>query len=96
MTVSPNAKNLAMLKMAGEIISDLNSGYGQCTVFDGQKLWKADTEAFLNNGLGNFFITFDPVFQLAMADTDCGTLRQDAPGEINAAFCIAAFFGEPA
>ena len=55
-----NAKNLAMFKMAGEIMSYFKGSFGQCTVLDGQKPYSTATELFLKNGVGNFFITFDP------------------------------------
>ena len=84
----PKAEQKAMLKMAGEIIRDFEGCYGQCTVFDGHKPWTTTTEAFLSNGMGNFFLTFDPIFMLAMAGNASGTLKQDAPGGIYAAFCI--------
>ena len=83
-----NARNLAMLKMAGEIISDFNSDYGQCTAFDALKPWISDTEAFMNLGLESFYLTFDPVLHLAMAGNASGTIKQDAPGKVNAALCI--------
>ena len=81
-----NAKNLAMFKMAGEIMSDFKGSFGQCTVFDGQKPYSTATELLLKNGVWG--TSLSPLTQLAMAGTESGTLRQDVPGFINAAFCI--------
>ena len=74
--------------MAGEIIAAHTQNLGQCNVLDGVVPWVTGTELFLQNGLGLYFLSFDPPFQLHMDGNADGTLKPDVPGGINAAFVL--------
>ena len=96
-------KDMAMFKMAGDIIrvhyvrSHLGtsgaftiqtSGY-PCQVFEGSVEWYPEADMFLNNGIGNYFVTFDPPIFLKMRGNGIN-LFPDGPGGkgIIAFYCI--------
>ena len=75
-------KSLAMVHLAGLVMQDAAvedpSQWG-CMVCDGQKpFFVPNSELFLNNGPGNFFITFDKKILLRMSGSkDSDHLVQD-------------------
>ena len=83
-----HAKASAMLQFAGEIIHDAEVNLHECKVFDGIYHYPTGTELFLTTGYGTYFITFDNMFKLRMHGTGDGSLLEDEPGILHAAYCI--------
>ena len=85
--------SLAMAQLAHLVLQDAAvedpSQWG-CLVFDGHKpFYVPNNELFLNNGPGNFFITFDKGILLRMSGSkDSDYLVQDQPNAIAAVYCI--------
>ena len=85
-------QGMAMFRMAGEVIkacADMPKATS-CVVLDGFGAFYPETELFLNNGTGNYFVTFDPPFVLRMGGNGTNLKEDGPPGEksIIAYYCI--------
>ena len=84
-------QGMAMFKMAGEVIkacADMTR-VGPCMVLDGFVEIYPEADLFLNNGTGNYFVTFDPAIILNMHG-DGDLIKEDGPGGkgVIAYYCI--------
>ena len=80
----PQQKMMAMMQLAGMIIQKNPN----IQVYDGSVGFNSGTHLFLNNGMGRYFITFDPEFPLCMKAAENGAVKQDIENGIKAAYCI--------
>ena len=75
-------QSMAMFRMAGDVIkAKAGNSQATCLVLDGSVEWYSKADMFLNNGPGNYFVTFDPPFALRMRGNGCN-LVEDGPGTI--------------